>query len=248
VSAAPEARPKRRLAHAGPGGLERDSTPLLGVLILEDSSFLFPGCLGHPGTFAFPSKAWRVPGATKRRTVHGDRSLGPAFVDGARALVADGATAITTNCGFAALFQREIASAVTVPVFTSSLMFVPTLARMLGEGRKVGILTFDSRYLTEDHFREAGWSSDDIAVVIAGVEKQALWSTVVEPDVTLATETLEQELVAVADVFHREHPDIGLFVLECAGFAPFARTVRARVGVPTYDIVTLAEAVVRGSG
>ena len=38
--------------------------------------------------------------------------------------------AITTNCGFLAKFQREIAAAVTVPVFTSSLMLVPMVHRM----------------------------------------------------------------------------------------------------------------------
>ena len=42
-----------------------------------------------------------------------------------------GAEAITTNCGFLSLFQREMAAHVGVPVATSSLMQVPWVQAML---------------------------------------------------------------------------------------------------------------------
>jgi hypothetical protein len=49
--------------------------------------------------------------------------------------------AITTSCGFLVKFQRELAAAVSVPVFTSSLLLVPFVHRLLAPGRRIGILT-----------------------------------------------------------------------------------------------------------
>ena len=52
-----------------------------------------------------------------------------------------GAEAITTNCGFLSLFQRELAAAVGVPVATSSLMQVPWVQATLPPGKRVGVVT-----------------------------------------------------------------------------------------------------------
>ena len=55
----------------------------------------------------------------------------PAFVEGARALEREGVGAVTTNCGFLVKYQRELAAAVAVPVFSSSLLLVPLVHRVL---------------------------------------------------------------------------------------------------------------------
>src|SRR5438552_3250101 len=83
-------------------------------------------------------------------------------VAGARELERGGVRAITTNCGFLAMFQRELAAAVSVPVFTSSLMLVPLVSRMLGPDRRVGILTVYGPALGERHWRGLGWSPESI--------------------------------------------------------------------------------------
>jgi Asp/Glu/hydantoin racemase len=58
-----------------------------------------------------------VRGATPGRVVlGGSRGLLPDFLAAAEELVALGAEAITTNCGFLSISQREIAAAVQVPV------------------------------------------------------------------------------------------------------------------------------------
>src|SRR5213079_1132189 len=88
----------------------------VGILMLDTRFPRIPGDMGNATTFPFPVRYHRVRGA---------KGLLPAFVDGARQLEREGVGAVTTNCGFLVKFQRELAAAVTVPVFTSSLLLVP---------------------------------------------------------------------------------------------------------------------------
>ena len=103
----------------------------VSILMLDTRFPRIPGDMGNATTFPFPVRYHRVQGASPELVVRqGSRELLPAFIAGAKFLE-QGVQAITTNCGFLAKFQREIAAAVTVPVFTSSLMLVPMVHRML---------------------------------------------------------------------------------------------------------------------
>lgn len=110
-------------------------TAPIGILMLESRFPRIPGDMGHPATWPFPVLVRVVPGASPRRVVcegGGDRL--DAFVAAARELVAEGAVAITTTCGFLSLYQDARASAVGVPVATSSLMQVELVNRGLPRG------------------------------------------------------------------------------------------------------------------
>ena len=78
------------------------------------------------------------------------------FLKGAKRLEREGVRAITGSCGFLALFQKELAAAVNIPVFASSLIQVPIAYHMAGARAPVGVLTADSRALTEHHFTAVG--------------------------------------------------------------------------------------------
>src|SRR5580698_8328613 len=92
----------------------------VGILMLETRFPRIPGDMGNGTTWPFPVLYRVVPGASPQRVVlEGAAGLLPAFIEAARDLVRLGAEAITTNCGFLALFQRELAAAVGVPVATS---------------------------------------------------------------------------------------------------------------------------------
>ena len=104
----------------------------LGILMLEAKFARIPGDMGNAVTWPFPVLYQVVPGASPERVVlDGARGLLPAFLDAAENLVRLGAEAITTNCGFLTLFQRELAAHVRVPVATSSLLQVPWVQAML---------------------------------------------------------------------------------------------------------------------
>src|SRR5712692_11285688 len=112
----------------------------VGVLLLDTRFPRIPGDVGNAATFDFPVRYHRVTGATSEEVVRGrHRDLLPRFIEGARCLEGEGVRAITTSCGFLARFQGDLAAAVSIPVFTSSLMLVPLplVHRMLPPDRAV---------------------------------------------------------------------------------------------------------------
>src|SRR5947208_16200002 len=120
-----------------------------------------PGDIGNPATFAFPVRYRTVRGASPRRVVvERDRALLAPFIEAARALEADGVAAIATSCGFLALFQRELAAAVAVPVWTSSLLLVAEIEAQLAGAARVGIVTADAASLSDAHLDAVGASAD----------------------------------------------------------------------------------------
>ncbi|MEC4688215.1 MAG: aspartate/glutamate racemase family protein, partial [Nitrospirota bacterium] len=96
-----------------------------------------PGDIGNPETWPFPVRYEVVEPATVGRVVTADPPvdllLAP-FVAAGERLVAAGARAITTSCGFLALFQAELTQALPVPVMTSSLIQVPMVQASLPRG------------------------------------------------------------------------------------------------------------------
>ena len=72
-------------------------------------------------------------------------------------------------------------AAVSIPVFTSSLMLVPLVQRMLPPGRAVGVLTVDAASLQREHLAGAG-ISPDTPLVIAGLETEKEFTRVLLDD------------------------------------------------------------------
>ncbi len=123
----------------------------LGILMLEARFPRIPGDMGNATTWPFPVLYHVVRGASPEKVVlHAARGLLPDFIAGAKELVRLGAEAITTNCGFLSLYQKELAAAAGVPVATSSLMQVPWVQATLPPGRRVGVVTISAATLSPD--------------------------------------------------------------------------------------------------
>ncbi len=216
----------------------------IGILMLDTVFPRIPGDIGHAGTFPFPVLYHRVRNASPTRVVReGDPALLEGFVEGARQLEASGVLAITTGCGFLSLFQRQLAEAVRVPVFTSALMLVPMVSRMLGPDRAVGIMTVDSASLGPRHLRAAG-ITEEIPIVIAGLEKgQAFTHVLLDNRLELDVEAARREHIEAARDLVDRHPEVGAIVLECTNMPPYAASNREVTGRPVFDITTLIRAV-----
>jgi len=216
----------------------------VGILMLDTQFPRIPGDMGNATTFDFPVLYHRVRGASPERVVRqGQQELLPSFIEGARSLEREGVRAISTNCGFLAMFQSEVAAAVSIPVFTSSLMLVPLVHRMLPPGKAVGIMTVDASSLRPAHFAGAGIGKD-IPTVITGMETEKEFTHVMldnqlEMDVDLA----RQEHLTVARRLVESHPEIGAIVLECTNMPPYRADIQLATGLPVFDITTLVRMV-----
>jgi len=216
----------------------------VGILMLDTRFPRIPGDMGNATTFDFPVLYHRVTGASPDRVVrHGQQALLPSFIEGARALEREGVRAVTTNCGFLAKFQAEVAASVSIPVFTSSLMLVPLVHRMLPPGKAVGIMTVDASSLRPEHFTGAGIGTD-IRTVVAGMETEKEFTRVLLDDqMELDVEAARQEHLTVARRMLAVHAEIGALVLECTNMPPYRADIQAATGLPVFDITTLVRMV-----
>ena len=217
----------------------------IGIIVLDTQFPRLPGDIGNASTWPFPVRYRVVPQATPERVVQQQAAglLGP-FLEAAHDLVRDGVRAITTSCGFLSLYQQEIAAAVSVPVFTSSLMQIPLVARLLRPEQKVGVITVDAPSLTAAHLREVG--AEAVPVVILGTEtEEELTRVLIGDELELDVQKAEADMVRVATRLVRDHPEVGAIVLECTNMPPYARAVQQATGLPVFDIVTLTHWVYR---
>jgi Asp/Glu/hydantoin racemase len=211
----------------------------LGILMLDTRFARIPGDMGNPATWPFPVLYRVVKGASAEKVVVGGaRGLLPDFIAAAKQLVAEGAEAITTTCGFLSLFQSELAAAVSVPVATSALIQVPWVRATLPPGRRVGVVTVSKAGLSPAHLQAAGVALD---TPITGVENGREFYRVIireekdELDVALARD----DVLAAGRELVARHPEVGAVVLECANMPPYAAALRAAIGLPVYDVYTL---------
>ena len=215
--------------------------PILGVLMLGTRFPRIVGDVGCEATFPCPVEYCIVPGASPRRVVvEAGRGLLAPFVAAARELESRGVRAITTSCGFLALFQAELQAAVRVPVWTSSLIMVNELQARLPRGRRVGIVTADAASLTALHLAAAGAPIDTPCSGLA--EGSVFRRTLLEDLPALDAAHAEAETVAAARRLVAAHAGIGAIVLECTNLPPYADAVRAAIGLPVHDITTLIAA------
>ena len=227
--------PIRTLAR---GGKSIYGAPL-GILMLEARFPRIPGDMGNAGTWPFPVLFRVVRGASPARVVlDGAKGLLDDFIAAGRDLVDLGAEAITTNCGFLAIYQRELAEALAVPVATSSLMQVPWVQALLPPGQRVGVLTVSGSSLTPAHLDGAGIPRDTPFIGTEGGRE--FFRVLIRADATdMDVAAAEQDILDAGRALVARHPDIGAIVLECTNMPPYAAALREALGLPVFDIYSM---------
>jgi Asp/Glu/hydantoin racemase len=218
----------------------------IGIIMLDTVFPRIPGDIGNAGSYKIPVRYKTVKNA-KPSTIMGDKpdaELLKPFVEAARELEAEGVKAITTSCGFLAAFQRELADAVKIPVFTSTLILVPLIRSMINKDRKIAIFTERAEYMNEGHFTKAGWSPKDIPVVVSGMPEGSRFPALfIGNQLEEEREVLQECVEALTRRHMNEHSDTGAIVFECTNFGPFSRHVQDIARVPVFGINQLLEFV-----
>ena len=212
---------------------------VLGILLLDTTFPRVPGDVGNESSYPFPVRIKKVHGATVQRVVYdADPTLRELFVDAARELESEGVAGITSSCGFLSPIQKDVAEAVNIPVFLSSLMQVPMAYAMTQ--RKVAIVTANSKSMTELVLKSAGVTSDIPIEVIGMEDVSAFRDPILKNGATLNRKQIEDEMVVRTKHLLQQHPEIGSFVFECHNLAPYAQAVQATTGKPVFDIIDFA--------
>jgi len=178
----------------------------------------------------------------------------------------EGVKAIVGSCGLIGGMQEELANAVDIPVFSSNLLVVPLALSVVGKGKKVGILTDSSGFLSKDDckvLRKCGIQPESPRIVIRGMEEseyQAIWITqygggeiekgcwgLEEGEVAkldlgeFDIQKVEEAIVSVARKMVAENPDLGAIILECTEMPLYAKAIRKATGLLVFDSVSLVK-------
>ena len=214
----------------------------IGVLALESYFPKPPGHIKNPSSLPFTLTYEIIEGLTVPDLLAAPSpDLVEPLTAAARRLEAQGVKAITGSCGFLAFYQREIAAAVDVPVFVSSLVQAPMLHVMTAA--PVGVITADAARLTDRHLRAVG--ADDVPLVIEGMENRPEFFEVIlkneREDMDLAK--IEAELLDVGRSLIARAPEVRSILLECTDLPPYAHALQGTLGRPVFDLITLAQMV-----
>ncbi|MGJ7503438.1 aspartate/glutamate racemase family protein [Variovorax sp. ZT5P49] len=214
----------------------------IGVLMLDTTFPRPPGDIGNALSYDFPVRYKTVKGAVQSK-IMGDQpaaDLLAPFIEAARELEAEGVRAITTSCGFLAPFQKQLAAAVNIPVFVSSLLQAPLIHALLPPGKIIGVFTERAHHLNDDHFKGVGWSTEKIPVQIQGMKPDAVFpATYIGGRLELDTDVLKEEMLGMTREFMQTCPNPGAILFECTNMCPFSSFVAAESGLPVFDINTL---------
>ena len=206
----------------------------LGIVMLHTQFPRPKGDIGHPETFHVPVHRELLRGVWPATVVATAASLRQArIVPNLQAIMRQlehrGAKAITTSCGFLVLLQKELQSAVRVPVVTSSLLQLPAL---LKTQRRVGVLTISAGKLGKEFLRAAGVPKERLSdVVVQGVNPQGEFATqILTNQVTMDLAKACADVVAASVALKAHAPDITTVVLECTNMPPYLMAMQEATG------------------
>ena len=171
----------------------------VGILMLDTQFPRIPGDMGNASTFDFPVRYHRVAGASPGPGGAPGPAGAAAHLHRGRALprARGGCAPSPRTAGSSPSSSPSWPPRSRIPVFTSSLMLVPLVHRMLPAGRAVGILTVNASALHAEHMAGAG-IAPDVPVVVAGLETEKEFTRVMLDDqLELDVEAARQEHLTV---------------------------------------------------
>ena len=210
--------------------IDMDASGSLGILMLDTRFPRLPGDAGHPGSWRMPVRLHVIRGAAPRRIVQAPTAddLQP-FITAAQDLQRAGVRAITTSCGFLVRWQAALQAAVSVPVWSSSLLAVSGLDRP-------GVLTVDAASLGPAEWAAAGAPVD---TPVQGLEPGChLQRVLLDNPERLDPVVARDDVLQAARALLARHPEVRNLVLECTNLPPYAEALAADTARPVHHLVS----------
>jgi|SRR5699024_2690528 len=211
----------------------------VGVLFLDNCWYpVLPGNVANLSTYDFPVVFKVVPNCTQDRIHAGDPTLVDDIIKVAKQMEEEGARAISSACGFFGNFQKQVADAVEIPVFLSSVLQVPWIKSGLKSYQDIGMLTADRNGINENLFNSCG-ISDPHYIKIKGLQDLPEFSAIIESRGSFDNNIVKEEVVHAAVELVNENPNIGAILLECSDLPPYASDIQQATGLPVFDFITM---------
>jgi hypothetical protein len=217
----------------------------IGILHLEVWYPLLPGNVVNATTYAFPVRFKALKGGTQDRIHGADPTLIETIIEACNELKQEGVRAIAGACGYLGNFQKEVASAIDIPVYLSSLLQIPFIYRGLKPDQRIGVLCADDHAFTSKLLLANG-VTPDIPIAVLGLGDKPQFSNILYSRGKFNYDEIEREVVDGARQLVADQPDIGAILLECSDMPPFARAVQSAVRLPVFDFISMINWIYHG--
>lgn len=206
----------------------------IGIIMLNTRFARPVGDVGNLQSYRYPAMIHKLEKANVANVVCD--GLAPELLDEVLAagqqLKKQGANVITTSCGFLATVQAQVQREIDLPFLASSLCLLPFLRQIYGSTSTIGVITFDSRVLSEAHFN----GHFDPHLRIAGIENgEELHHVIKSGNEQLDLAKAEQDVLKAAESLMSAKP--ACLLLECTNLSPYKAALREVYGLPIYDLV-----------
>ena len=121
----------------------------LGIIAVDLDYPKIPGNVVNATTYDFPV-LYEMVSFEIERSFAGDPAIKQQVIEAAKKLEAEGVRAIIGACGYFAHFQKDVAAAVGVPVFMSSLCQLATIKTWLPCDRKIAVFAADGASIDDE--------------------------------------------------------------------------------------------------
>ena len=139
----------------------------LGIIAVDLDYPKVPGNVVNATTYDFPV-LYEMVSFEIEQPFAGDPAIKQQVIEAAKKLEAEGVRAIIGACGYFAHFQKDVAAAVGVPVFMSSLCQLATIKTWLPCDRKIAVFAADGASIDDEFLSNVNTTTDQIVVVNVG--------------------------------------------------------------------------------
>lgn len=208
----------------------------IGIIAVHLIYPKLPGNVANATTYRFPVLYQEVDFDIEQLFA-GDDSIRDIVVEAAKELERQGVRAIVGACGYFAHFQQDVAEAVQVPVFLSSLCQIPMIRLGLSAHQKILVLAASGDQLDDALLHHVGTGREGL--LIQNIGDMDSFDAIRYGKTTLDNGRLTEDLCRLAAELQRQEPDIGAILLECSDLPPYAKAIQSVTGLPVFDFNTM---------
>ena len=212
----------------------------IGIIAIELIYPKVPGNVANATTYPFPV-LYRKVTFDVERLFEGDAGLRDEIIEAAKELEQNGVRAIVGACGYFAHFQKEVAEAVDVPVFLSSLCQLPLIKMSISGKKRIAVLAASGDNIDAEVLSKVGTDMDRL--VVENIGDLPAFHAIRYGETRLDNGKLTEELCQRVKSLLEREKDIGAILLECSDLPPYAKAIQTVSGLPVFDFNTMIDMI-----
>lgn len=208
----------------------------IGIIAVDLVYPKLPGNVVNATTFPFPVLYKKVSFEIEQ-LFEGDAQLEEQIVCAAQELEAEGVRALVGACGYFVHFQKQVANAVSIPVFMSSLCQLPLIQLGLKSDQRIAVFAASGDNIVPSVIEGVGGLFEKL--IVQDVGSLESFAPIRWGKTELDNKKLTNDLVNLAEDLKKTNPEVGAILLECSDLPPYACAIQQATGLPVFDFITL---------